>query len=150
MSSVSGGDKFKAELRRLLDKVSNGNHVVRCGFFADAEYPDGTKVALVAAIHNYGAPARNIPPRPFFSNMVKQGEKLWPRVLVNSVKARNYDLTAALVDLGHEMEGELRQSIQQTNSPPLRPATIKSKGSSKPLVDTGRMLNSIVSRVEKL
>lgn len=148
MSTSRGGDKFSAEVTRLLEKLAKGNQVVQCGFFPEAEYPDGTKVAMVAAIQNYGAPARNIPPRPFFTNMVRQGEREWPKVLLSSIKARNYDIKLALTDLGHEMEGELRQSIQQTNSPPLRPATIKRKGHPKPLVDTGRMFDSVVSKVE--
>lgn len=148
MTTTRGGDKFAAEVTRLMEKLAKGNQVVRCGFFPEAQYPDGTSVAMVAAIQNYGAPARNIPPRPFFTNMVRRGESEWPRVLVSAIKARNYDIQLALADLGHEMEGELRQSIQQTNSPPLRPATIKRKGHSKPLVDTGTMLNSIVSKVQ--
>lgn len=148
MATTRGGDKFAAEVTRLLGKLANGDQVVRCGFFPEAQYPDGTSVAMVAAIQNYGAPARNIPPRPFFTNMVRQGERVWPRVLVSSLKARSYDVKIALTDLGHEMEGELRQSIQQTNSPPLSLRTTQRKGHSKPLVDTGTMLNSIISKVE--
>lgn len=149
MTTVSGGGRFQRELGRLVARFADGAVVVRCGFFADAEYPDGTKVAMIAAIQNFGAPARNIPPRPFFTTMISNGERAWPGILASALKARDYDPTAALTVLGHEMEGELRQSIQQTNSPPLRPATIKRKGSSKPLVDTGRMLNSVISKVEK-
>lgn len=143
-----GGGRFAAAMASLTAMVGSSKQVVRCGFFPEAEYPDGTSVAMVAAIQNYGAPARNIPPRPFFTSMIRANQDRWPDVVVASLRARGFDVRSALVDLGHEMEGELRESIQQTNSPPLRPGTIKRKGSSKPLVDTGRMLNSIVSKVE--
>ena len=49
--------------------------------------------------------------------------------------------------LGAGIEGQLRQSITDTNAPPLSPATIARKGFSKPLVDTGNMLNSVASEV---
>jgi len=48
------------------------------------------------------------------------------------------------------LEGKIKETIQRGRSewPPLKPATIKRKKSSKPLIDTGKLLNSITSKVE--
>ena len=149
MAEWRGGNKFKKVLNTIVAKVGTGKSL-QVGYFPSAEYPNGTKVALVAAVQNFGAPSRGIPPRPFFTNFVKDGEKEWPKVVSASLKAHNYDTAAALAYVGEELEGELRQSIQNTNSPPLKDATIKRKGHSKPLIgEHGLLLSGITSRVEK-
>ena len=43
-----------------------GASSVEIGFLSGATYPSGVSVALVASVHEWGAPRRNIPPRPFF------------------------------------------------------------------------------------
>jgi hypothetical protein len=149
MAQFRGGDKFKKKLNEIVAKIGSGKSV-KVGYFPESSYPNGTKVALVAAVQNFGAPSRGIPPRPFFTNFIQDGQKEWPKVVSASLKVHNYDTAAALAYVGQELEGELRQSIQNTNSPPLKEATIKRKGSSKPLVGThGLLLSGIASRVEK-
>ena len=102
---------------------------------------------MVAAIQNYGAPAANIPPRPFFSNMVAAKKAGWPAALAKNLKQTDYDATKSLALVGEGIKGQLQQSIKQTNSPPLKPATIARKGgtktAAKPLVDTGHLLASV-------
>jgi hypothetical protein len=77
----------------------------------------------------------------------KQGE--WPKAIAALLKTHHYDVAAALDEAGAAIAGQLRQSIVDTNSPPLKPATIRRKGFAKPLVDTGHMLNSIDHEVER-
>ena len=50
---------------------------------------------------------------------------------------------------GEAIAGQLRQSIVDTNSPALAESTIRRKGFSKPLVDTGHMLQSVDYEVKK-
>ena len=45
--------------------------------------------------------------------------------------------------MGHLIKGQLQDSIKAVSSPPLAAATIRRKGFSKPLIDTGVMWNSI-------
>jgi hypothetical protein len=98
---------------------------------------------MVAAIQNFGAPAANIPARPFFSNMVRTKSPTWGESLGNLLQKANYDGQKALNGLGYGISAQLQQSIEDTNSPPLSPATIAAKGVSKPLIDTGHMQNSV-------
>lgn len=142
MATIKGGEKMAARLEGIARTIRNAS-TVRIGFLEAARYPDGTPVAMIAAIHNYGAPRAGIPPRPFFSNMIanKQGE--WPKAIAGLLKSTDYDAFHTLRLTGEAIAGQLRQSIIDTNAPPLKPATVRRKGFSKPLVDTSMMLNSI-------
>lgn len=147
---VRGGDRLDAFLAKLATKVAKGGKV-RIGFLEGADYPDGTPVAMVAAIQNYGAPAAGIPPRPFFSNMVNRESGGWGVKMANILKRNDYDGEKSLALMGEGIAGQLRQYIVDTNDPPLAPETIRRKGgtptAAKPLVDTGHMLASISSEV---
>jgi hypothetical protein len=142
MAAVRGGDKFALALSQIAKQLSRPESV-RVGFLEGAHYPDGTPVGLVAAVNEYGAPSRGIPPRPFFRNMIADKSADWPEALGKTLQATGLDQTKALELMGQGVAAQLRQSIVETDSPPLAQSTIDRKGSSKPLVDTGVMLNSI-------
>ena len=149
MADISGGQKLEDYLNELARSLRSGA-AVKVGFLENATYPDGTKVAMVAAIQDFGAPSVGIPPRPFFRNMVAAKKDEWPRAVAQLLKANNYDARKTLEQAGAAIAGQLRQSIIDTNDPPLSPRTIARKGSRKPLVDTGVLLNSIDYEVEDL
>lgn len=139
---LSGGAKLKAALAKIAKGV--GQPVtVRVGFLEGAKYPDGKPVAMIAAIQDFGAPAAGIPPRPFFRNMIAKKKGEWPAAIAAALEDNDYDARAALDLVGEVIAGQLRQSIRDTNEPPLKPATIARKGFDKPLIDTGHMLNSV-------
>lgn len=142
MAQVSGGDRLRAELARIAANLSQGG-TLRVGFLENATYPDGKPVAMIAAIQNWGAPGAGIPPRPFFSNMVRDKSERWPGALALNLRANDYDARLALQLMGEGIAGQLRQSIRDTNTPPLAPSTIARKGHAKPLVDSGIMLGSV-------
>jgi hypothetical protein len=140
--TISGGDRLEAALRAMAAKVSNPG-TLRVGFLENAKYPDGTPVAMIAAIQDFGAPAAGIPPRPFFRNMIADKKGEWPKAIGDLLKANNYDAKITLDQTGQAIVGQLRQSIIDTNAPPLKPATVRRKGFEKPLIDTGHMIQSV-------
>lgn len=142
MATITGGTKLEQRLSDLAKLVSRPA-TLKVGFLERATYPDGKKVALIAAIQEFGAPSRGIPPRPFFRNMVAAKNHEWGPAIGALLPANNYDAARVLNIAGSAIAGQLRQSIRDTNSPPLAASTIARKGHSKPLVDTGHMLNSI-------
>jgi hypothetical protein len=148
MATIRGGKKFEAKLAEMIRLVSRPA-TLRVGFLENARYPDGTPVAMIAAIQDFGAPSVGIPPRPFFRNMIKNKEGEWPKAIAGVLKANNYDAVKTLEITGAAIAGQLRQSIIDTNSPPLAPSTIRRKGFAKPLVDTGHMLNSVDYEVQE-
>jgi len=142
MATLKGGDKLTTALRKIAQGVDKAASV-EIGFLEGATYPDGTPVAMVAAIQEFGAPSRNIPPRPFFRSMIAAKSGEWPSAVAGLLRTNDYDAEKTLDQTGAAIAGQLRQSIVDTNSPPLAQSTIDRKGSAKPLVDTGHMFNSI-------
>jgi hypothetical protein len=142
MATLSGGSRLAAKMLELA-KLADNPASLRVGFFENAKYPDGTPVAMIAAIQDFGAPSVGIPPRPFFRNMIAAKSGEWPAAIAESLRQEDYDAARALALAGDAIAGQLRQSIIDTNTPPLAPATIRRKGFDKPLVETGHMLNSV-------
>lgn len=142
MATISGGTKFEAALAEIAAKFAKPR-TLNVGFLANSSYPDGTSVALVAAVQNFGAPSRGIPPRPFFSTAVRTNAKGWPAVIAGALQMTGNDVDAALAITGEHIKGQIQLSIRNTMSPPLAPATIAAKGHSKPLVDSGHMQSSV-------
>lgn len=122
MAELSGGAKLEAYLKDMESKVSNAS-TLNVGFPEGSTYPDGTSVAMIAAIQNFGAPSRGIPPRPFFSNMIKAKGDEWPDTLGGLLNHYGMDAGKALTALGAHIGGQLGESIDETNSPPNSPVT---------------------------
>lgn len=140
--SLSGGDKLGQYLADLQKRLGEGG-ILRVGFLEDATYPDGTPVAYIAAVNEFGNPSTGQPPRPFFRNMIATQSPGWGVKLEKVLKATDYDVQRSLGLMGEVIKDELQDSIREFESPGLAPATIAAKGFSKPLVDTGHMLNSV-------
>jgi hypothetical protein len=178
--ALSGGDKLRAMAVAAEKQTTGKPRTLRVGFLENATYPNGTPVAMIAAIQEYGAPRVGIPPRPFFRTMIAKHKDEWGKGIAGVLAANNYDVEKSLALLGQVIEGQLRQSIIDVLAPPLSPTTImlrkmKSQNpalrtsmtyadviearrrvaagysmsgvSTKPLVDTGHMLNSVHSEV---
>lgn len=147
MVAIRGGDILESALRDIADRVGGGG-TVRVGFLENARYPDGTPVAMIAVLQDLGAPGAGIPPRPFFRNMIVQKAPEWGPAIGALLVDNDYDVERVLQLAGQAIAGQLRQSIVDTNDPPLAPSTIRRKGFAKPLVETGHMLNSIDYEVQ--
>jgi hypothetical protein len=149
MADFRGGDKLASRLKAIAEKLSQPK-TLRVGFLEGATYPDGQSVAMVAALDEFGHQAPNgemVGPWPFFRNMVHDESPSWAGKIARGMKANNYDVDKTLGQVGEDVKGALRQSIIDTNSPPLKPATIARKGFSTPLIHTSHMLNSVDSEI---
>lgn len=174
---ISGGAKLEAKLREIAKQAKN-SATVRVGILENATYPDGTPVAMVGAVHVYGAPAAGIPPRDFMRPTVAENSAGWGDAVARILPTQNYDAKATLALVGEGIASQIRSAIIALDSPALSPVTLMlrkmkaanpnlqitagvvaearekvAKGessagaSSKPLVDTGVLLNSISSEV---
>lgn len=61
------------------------------------------------------------------------------RALIDS----DYNVDEAMAKVGEIIKGQLQNSIRQLTDPPLKQSTIEQKGSDKPLIETGHMLNTV-------
>jgi hypothetical protein len=57
MAGMKGGDRLMARLQGIADRMqtAGASPSVKVGFLAGATYPDGTPIAYVAAINEFGA-----------------------------------------------------------------------------------------------
>ena len=95
MATISGGNRWAQRLAEITRSISNAS-AVQVGFLADARYPDGKPVAMIAAIQEYGAPSVGIPPRPFFRNMIAAKKGEWPDAVAGLLEANDYDAQRTL------------------------------------------------------
>lgn len=112
------------------------------------QYPDGTPVAVVAAANEYGT--ATIPERSFIRSAVREQTAEIKRRLgdVTRDAMRGQDSLAALGRIALWLEGAVRRKILGSNiPPPLAIATVRRKGSSKTLYDTGLLADSVEGRV---
>ncbi|EGQ5294910.1 hypothetical protein I4B40_002119 [Enterobacter cloacae] len=142
MTTFSGGAALEAKLAELAEKLGDGK-TLRVGFLEGATYPDGQSVPMVAAANEYGDPAMNRPPRPFFRNMIAEKSPEWPQDIAKISEATGYDADKMLGMMGEHIKGQLQGSIRDLMEPALSPVTIAKKGFSKPLIETSHMLNSV-------
>lgn len=102
-----------------------GGGSVRVGFLEGATYPDGTPVAAVAYWDEFGHGGRfPAPPRSFFRTMIAKESPDWGAKMAAYAKAAGYDGLTVLKLMGEDIAGALKQSIIDTNAPPLSPTTI--------------------------
>ena len=104
--------------------------------------------AAVAALNEYGVPSRGQPPRPFFRRMIAKEKGQWPATAGKLLKQADYDVVEAVGVMGDVIKEQIENSIRELVSPPLAQSTVDRKGFSKPLIDTGNMLNSVTKVVK--
>jgi hypothetical protein len=132
---LSGGDALKKYLSELGKKVEQSAYV-EVGYAEDALYPDGTPVASIAFIHEYGAiipwynaakgceEIQEIPPRPTFRPMIAEQSPTWGPKLLGQLKTTDYDIDVSLQNLGDDIVRHLVDAIQTLTEPPLKPVTL--------------------------
>lgn len=127
-----------------------GERVVKIGFPQGPTEKDGTPVAMIAAIHEFGAPSKGIPERSFLRSSIAQNMAKYMRFnRTNLLAILQMKMTPdkALSLLGEMAAGDAKKMIRHGDFVPLLPATIRAKGSSKPLIDTTTMVQTLTYTV---
>lgn len=148
-------DKVWREMRARALKM--GRKVVKVGVIGasalqEADDDAGITIGRLAGVHEYGAAIQTkngvilIPERSFIraplaaarTQITKLAGDLSAKVLEGKITE---DRALGLV--GVTAVGVIQKAIAAGIAPPNAPSTIEAKGSSKPLVDTGRLRQSI-------
>lgn len=132
------------KIKKKLEKRLNAKLQLEVGFFSTAKYSTGEYVAQVAYWNEYGTTLS--PPRPFFRNAIKDKSKEWLE-LFRDTQFQTKDIYKSLSVVGTVAKDDIATSITDLSSPPNAPYTIKQKGSSNPLIDTGVMRNSVTYEI---
>jgi hypothetical protein len=150
------GDGY-AKLEAII--ANSGKAQGKSGWFESAQYADGTPVAYVAAIHEYGYEAGGIPPRPFMRSTIAEKQGEWKVLAQNAAKqiaAGRMSSVEYVGLLAATATGHVQKKIGSITAPPLKLATVQARArrrasgvaSDKPLVDTAIMLQTMTSIAE--
>lgn len=143
--SIKGLQATQRALKKEIDKLRT-SHYALVGIHESAGQAKDSSMtmATLGAIQHFGND--DIPARRWLDTGAETGTKEYLDVIREGVEE---GLTAAQImkRVGVEAEGAIRQYITDLDTPPNKPSTIKRKGSSNPLIDTGAMRQSVTSTV---
>ena len=150
--SITGGERMK----EALQKIVNTKLAVKAGIPAGATTTDGKSIPEYALYNEVGT--AHIPPRPFMRDTVNEKADTWKSFLESNVDYNNIErdkCVSVMGVLGEVMVADIKSTIQRGDFEPNAESTIRAKerkGKSEaghPLIDTGQMLESIISEVVK-
>lgn len=132
------GKKFYAELEKLKKlRVAIGYQQ------GQGTSEDGVDMADIAMWNELGT--SGAPSRPFLRKSVDENEE--KIIVFGQLQAKRLTQGATaqeiLTALGAMQKGLVQEKIVDGNYAPNAPSTIRKKGSDKPLIDTGRMRQSV-------
>jgi hypothetical protein len=137
------------DLDKILKQVAEvAKQSVLVGIPEGSEREDGgISNAALAYIHEFGSPAANIPARPFMREGIEEARERITAQLEKGSKALldgdPHKADQALNAAGLIAVNSIKGKITDGDFAPLAEATIRRKGSDRPLIDTGAMRNSI-------
>ncbi len=85
----------------------------------------------------------NIPARPWLDVGVQSGNEDY----ISIIESHGDDLDSALELVGQVAQGKVQEYMTNLTTPPNAQSTIKKKGSSNPLIDTGALRQSVTYTV---
>jgi hypothetical protein len=140
-------------LKSLIKRMNDANRRVLVGVPAGAkDEDDGTPVAMIAAVNEFGLPEHNIPERSFLRGGIRRGIPKFNRVNEDSLRKvvrGEMTVATAIEKLGVVATGEVKREFVAGNFQPLKPATIAArkrkfgKASTRPLIASGNLRQSI-------
>lgn len=142
-------ENIKKDLRKGKDLELN------VGFFPDQKYGpenDNLFVAQVAQFNEEGSDTN--PPRPFmrvgFGGALKKGMyKSYFTDAINRIVSGESSFLKEYTKLGPIFVADMKEIIEEWDTPSNSPKTIEAKGFNDPLVWTGTMHDAVDFRVEK-
>lgn len=142
------GEKTFLKLDKLL---KDNKSKLSVGFFKGQMRKSGNKdipQAQIAYWNEFGTEDGKIPPRPFMRLSIEKNNKNWLNFTKKGLLKNNLEIKKTINQLGLLMVGDIQKEITDLKTPPNAESTIRKKGSSNPLIDTGLMRNSIKHKVK--
>ena len=144
--TVSGGTKIASRVAELKRKFREAPTVLIGIPKSAGNYEDGVHIATIAATNEFGSADGRIPERPAIRDGIEDSKpqiiKLYEKMMPDVIE-KDLDIRSIQALVGELCVGNIVQKISEGVAPPNAPSTIKAKGSSTPLVDTGAYRQSI-------
>jgi len=131
-----------AEFERLMLELEDDTDSVDIGLLADAD----STLLIIGAANEFGTRDGHIPERSFIRAGVdlnepeiqERADRLWGQIVDGSMTKQQ-----GLSRMGEEIQRLIQKRITDIKLPPNALSTIAAKGSSNPLIDSGRLRASI-------
>jgi len=139
-------------LEQIMLQLNAG--VVRVGFPSGGPIDPESEISVAekAIFNEYGSNNGRVPPRPFMRQTVgltRETLKALKAGLISRIYKKTTDARGAMEIIGEWYSGQIKYTITTAGAfIPNAQSTADRKGSSKPLIDTKQMMNSIVYKVE--
>lgn len=148
--SIKDIDKGMRRIVRETGNVAANKPYVKTGFLEDSGGHRGSNLDVVeiASVHEFGTEDGRVPERSFMRTSFDENEKSFMEATqeqLNDIMFNGKTTEQALGLIGQVIESAVKKKITEGDSSweALKPATIERKGSSKPLIDTGQMRQSV-------
>lgn len=143
MTAQVTGNFSKA--KELIEKLkASSQKAVYVGFPAEfnekVEGSDSFNLASLAAVLEFGN--ERIPTRPFLRQTLAENQKKYIELFAELIN-RGFSIEQAYNQIALIAQGDVQQNIVNGDWAANAESTIKRKGSSKPLIDTGKMRQSV-------
>ena len=140
---------YEKNLQQFKDSVVKAGILAKDG---SNNHSEGITVFQIGMIHEFGSPEKNIPRRSFIRVPIENNIKEITKLIENNhklVSENSMSAKVALDRIGLKAQNTIKKSFRDNDWKPLKRATVKRKGSSRPLIDTGQLVGSISYIVEK-
>lgn len=112
---------------------------------------DGTPLVLIAAVNEFGSVDGHVPERSYLRSTADAKRDEYAAAIVAIVDAAmkapagqsDRVVRRGLGRLGAKAVGDVKRTITALDTPANAPSTIEKKGADNPLIDTGRLRQSI-------
>lgn len=143
MTAQVTGDFSKA--KELIEKLkASSQKAVYVGFPAEfnekVEGSDNFNLASLAAVLEFGN--ENIPSRPFLRQTLAENQEKYTALFVKLFES-GVSIDKIYEQIALIAQGDVQQNIVNGKWAANAPSTIKRKKSSKPLIDTGKLRQSV-------
>ncbi len=150
-TSVSGGDRLGNRLRQIRESFEKNRSVLVGVPAGTGSYEDGAPIAVIAAVQEFGSADGVVPERSFLRVPLRQNVEdfraIW-RALIPKVVRGELTMHQLMSQLGAKAASVSQEAIAAGIDPANAPSTVARKGSSKPLIDSGALRQSITYIVE--
>lgn len=155
MITTSVATRDNGLLSRMLNTAKRYTTKVHVGYFGQVRHisKDGKRsitLGNLAGIHEHGT--KHIPKRAFIAPALKKNRGKYLKLVGKSflpIVRGKQTTTQTWHYIGQQAVKDVQSFMLSASFTPLKEKTIKQKGSSRPLIDTGQLRQSVTYQVKK-
>lgn len=120
--------------------------------FVGVRAESGAELVTIAAVNEFGSSDGHVPERSYLRSTVDENRAKYLKALTaatgKGIDKGRATMARELGKVGQVAVGDVQRKIRDIDTPPNAPSTIRQKGFDNPLIETGRLRQSIDFKVE--